>query len=261
MATHPERSTHAAVEKALRILRAFAPHNESIGLLALSRKFGYHPSTTTRLLKVLRKHGFIEQDPATKQYSLGRSILLLSQAILESLNTELVSLARPYIDNLRDRTRESTGLEVWAGDTTTLAYAAPGPQRVQVSAAPGTRMPLHVAAGAKAILAHLPPDFADTLLDGELRRYTPGIVMDSKVLKRQLREIRRKGVAFDRGELDPDVHVMAAPVFDHSKRPVAAAVLACPAYRMKSYLEGNTVTLLKETAARISARLHYVGED
>jgi IclR family KDG regulon transcriptional repressor len=260
MTTNPERSTHAAVEKALLLLKAFAPRNQSIGPLALSRKFGYHPSTTTRLLKVLRKHGFVEQDPATKQYSLGRSIIFLSQAILESLNTDLVSIARPYIDNLRDRTQESTGLEVWAGDTTTLAYAAPGPQLVKISATPGARMPLHVAVGAKAILAHLPPDFADNLLGGELRRYTPSTITDPKVLKRQLTEIRRRGVAFDRGELDPDVHVMAAPVFDHSKRPVAAAVLACPAYRMKSHGQGKTVFLLKETAAEISARLFYSKE-
>ena len=260
MRTNPERSTHAAVEKALLLLKAFAPCNQSIGALALSKKFGYHPSTTSRLLKVLRKHGFVERDPETKQYALGRSILSLSQAILESLNTELVSIARPYIDNLRDRTQESTGLEVWAGDTTTLTYVAPGPQFVQVSATPGARMPIHAAAGAKVILAHLPPDVADNLVGSEARRYRPSTLTDSTVLKRQLKEIKRRGVAFDQGELDPDVHVMAAPVFDYTKRPVAAAVLACPTYRMKPHVQRGMVSLLKDTAEKISARLFYSKE-
>jgi len=167
MTTNSERSTHAGVEKALRLLKAFAPRNKSIGPLALSRKLGYHPSTTTRLLRVLKKHGFVEQEPETKQYYLGRSIIFLARAVIESLNTDLVSIAKPYIDNLRDRTKESTGLEVWAGDTTALAYVAPGLQLVKVSATPGARMPLHVAVGAKVILAYLPPDIADNLLHGE----------------------------------------------------------------------------------------------
>ena len=261
MATNPERSSHAAVEKALAILTAFTPHNERIGSLALSRKLGYHPSTTSRLLKVLKKHGFVEQDPETKRFSLGRSNLFLAQAVIESLNTGLVALVRPYLDELRDRAKEGVGLEVWAGDTTTVAYMAPGPRIVRVSATPGAKMPVHVAVGARVIMAYLPAELQDDLLEGELRRYTPNTITDRRVLKRQLKEIRRKGIAFDRGELDQDVHAMAVPVFNYSKRPVAAAVIASPAYRMKPHLQGDTVPLLKETAAKISERLYYMGED
>jgi DNA-binding IclR family transcriptional regulator len=54
---------------------------------------------------------------------------------------------------------------------------------------------------------------------------------------------------------------MAAPVFDHTRRPVAAVAVAVPAYRIKSVMGGNAISLLKETAAKISARLHYPEED
>ncbi len=251
-----ERTTHAAVEKALRILMAFIPRNEKTAALALSKKLGLHPSTTTRLLKVLKKHGFVEQDPETKKYSLGRSNLFLAQAVIESLNTDLVSTARPFIDRLRDRINESVGLEVWVGDTTTLAYVAPGPQLVRISATLGARMPVHVAAGARAIMAHLPAKVVDGLLDAEFMRFTPKTITDPKALKRKLKEIREKGISLEQGELDEDVHVLAAPVFDHRKSPVAAVVIGCPAYRMKTHAQGKTAALLKETAAQISARLY-----
>jgi len=257
MSTNPERSTHAAVEKALQILTAFMPHNERIGPLALSKKLGYHPSTTTRLLKVLKKHGFVEQDPETRQYYLGRSNIFLAQAVMESLETDLVSIARPYIDSLRDRINESVGLEVWVGDTTILAYAAAGPQLIQVSGTLGARMPVHVAAGARAIMAHLPPEVVDRLLDGEFRPFTPKTITDPKAIKRKLQEIKRKGISLEQGELDVDVHIMAAPVFDHTKSPVAAVAIGGPAYRMKTHVRGNTVSLLKETATSISERLYY----
>lgn len=251
-----ERSTHAAVEKALRILMAFTPHNEKMAVLGLSKKLGLHPSTTTRLLKVLKKHGFVEQDPETKKYSLGGSTLFLAQAVIESLNTGLVSIARPYIDNLRDRINEGVGLEVWVGDTTTLAYVAPGPQLVRISATLGARMPVHVAAGARAIMAHLPAEVVNNLLDGEFRRFTPKTITDPKALKRKLKEIRDEGISLDKGELDEDVHTMAAPVFDHTGTPVAAVAIGGPVYRMRIHIRGKTVSLLKETAAQISARLY-----
>jgi DNA-binding IclR family transcriptional regulator len=261
MTTNPERSTHAAVEKALRILLAFAPHNEKRAALALSKELGLHPSTTTRLLKVLKKHGFVEQDPETKRYFLGRSNLFLAQAITESLNTDLVSIARPFVDDLRDRVNESVGLEVWVGDATILGYVAAGPQLIQISSTLGARMPLHVAAGARAIMAHLPAEVVDDLLDGKFRRFTPKTITDPKAIKRKLKEIKRKGISEEQGELDEDVHVLAAPVFDHTRAPVAAVAIGIPAYRMKSHMQGKTVTLLKETAAQISARLYYTKEE
>ena len=261
MTTNPERSTHAAVEKALRILMSFTPHNERMGSLALSKKLGLHPSTATRLLKVLKKHGFVEQDLETKKYYLGRSNVFLAQAVIESLNTGLVSIARPFIENLRDKINESVGLEVWVGDATILAYAAPGPQLLQISATLGARMPLHVAAGARAIMAHLPAEVVDDLLDREFRRFTSKTLTDPKAIKRKLQEIRRKGISLERGELDEDVHIMAAPVFDHTKRPVAAVAIGVPAYRMKTHMRGETASLLKETAAQISARLYCAEEE
>ncbi len=252
-----ERSTHAAVEKALRILMAFNPRNEKMAAGALSRKLGLHPSTTTRLLKVLKKHGFIEQDPETRKYFLGRSNLFLAQAVIESLNTDLVSIARPFIDKLRDRINESVGLEVWVGDTTILAYVAPGPQLVKISATLGARMPVHVAAGARAIMAHMSSEAVENLLAGEFRRFTPKTLTDRKAIERKLEEIRHKGISLEKGELDEDVHVMAAPVFDHTGSPVAAVAIGGPAYRMKTRMRGKTVAQLKETAAQISERLYY----
>ncbi len=252
-----ERSTHAAVEKALRILMAFVPRNEKTAPVVLSKRLDIHPSTTTRLLKVLKKHGFVEQDPETRKYSLGRSTLFLAQAVIESLNTELVSIARPFIDSLRDRINESVGLEVWVGETTILAYVAPGPQLIQISTTLGARMPVHVAAGARAIMAHLPQKVVEDLLRGEFRAFTPKTITDPKEIKRKLSEIKRKGISLEHGELDEDVHIMAAPVFDHSRSPVAAVVIGGPAYRMKDHMQGKTVSLLKETAAQVSERLYY----
>ena len=121
-------------------------------------------------------------------------------------------------------------------------------------------MPVHVAAGARAIMAHLPAETVDDLLNGEFRRFTPKTITDPKAIKRKLQEIRQKGISLEQGELDEDVHIMAAPVFDHAKSPVAAVAIGVPAYRMKAHVRGKTASLLKETAAKVSERLYYTEE-
>jgi len=103
----------------------------------------------------------------------------------------------------------------------------------------------------------LPPAIVDDLLKNKLKRYTRKTITDPRVLKRRLNDVRKTGVAFDYGELDPDMQGMAAPVFNYEKRPVAAVVTVGPASRMKSLMGSEAVSLLKASAGKISSMLYY----
>jgi IclR family pca regulon transcriptional regulator len=100
-------STHKAVEKALDILMAFTPHNQELGTIELSKRMGFHKSTVSRLLHVLCRKGFLHQNPDTKKFQLGPSAMTLGVAIKKSLETNLVHIAKPYIDRLREEFHET----------------------------------------------------------------------------------------------------------------------------------------------------------
>jgi DNA-binding IclR family transcriptional regulator len=53
----------------------------------------------------------------------------------------------------------------------------------------------------------------------------PKKITDPEVLKKNLIEYHREGIAFDFGEMDIDVHTVAVPIFNYEKKPVAAAGL------------------------------------
>lgn len=254
-------NTHKTLGKGLELLLAFVPHNKEMGTVELSKKLGFHTSTASRLLHVLVNYGFVQQDPQSKKFMLGKAASDLGRTVNKSLNTNLVTIAKPYIDELSRTISETAGFEIMVGNSTILTYMADGPRAVRVSVEVGGRLPLHVASGAKAILAHSPPEIFDSLIKGRLKRFTPNTITNRKILRQKLDEIRQQGVAFDHGELDIDVHTMAAPVFNHDQRAVAAVVIAAPDYRWKSHPESHFVSLLKETAAKISARLHYSGAE
>ncbi len=71
-------------------------------------------------------------------------------------------------------------------------------------------------------------------------------------------EIRRRGYRRHHGERQAGAASIAAPVFDHSGRPVAALSVCGPAERFVPQLE-TAQRLLPEATARVSARLGYRG--
>jgi DNA-binding IclR family transcriptional regulator len=235
----------------------FIPNNQEMGAAEVSKLMGLHKSTVSRLMHVLTDRDFLQQNPRTKKYSLGRSSSEMGRAVNQSLDSHLITIAQPFIDALRNTIGETVAFELFSRNSTILACRARGPRLVQVSFNVGDRLPAHVAAGAKAVLAFLPPDRVKTLLPKKLESYTSNTITDRKVLLQQLREIKNQGIAFDRGERDIDVHVVAAPVFNYDSRPIAAVVIAVPVTRKELLVKSNIISQLKETSASISAQLFY----
>jgi IclR family acetate operon transcriptional repressor len=125
----------------------------------------------------------------------------------------------------------------------------------------GEKFPVHVAAGAKAILAFSPPEMVDHLIRGELKRFTPNTITKPNIFKQQLREIREKGIALDHGEYNIEVYAVAAPIFNANKKPIAAILIAVPFFRVEAQIESTAIMQLREAASKISARLLYSEED
>ena len=169
----------------------------------------------------------------------------------------MVLLAKPYIDALRDRLRETVVLEVVAGRSAVISYVAEGPGPIRIKGTVGDRRPVHAAAGAKAILAFSPPEMKERFLKEEMRRLTPNTITNPDVLLHQLQEIRRQGFAFDNEEVNLGINAIGAPIFNHEGRPVAAVVVAGLSRGITWEGASPIASHLKETAAKVSDRLYY----
>lgn len=246
-----------AIEKALQILSVFIPHNQELGTLEIAHRLGFNKATVSRTLLILAKHGFLNKNPATKKFKLGHAVLNLGLAVSRSLKNDMVQIAKPYIDDLRDEVEESVILEVLSGRYTVMAYIADGPRRVRLAGSIGDMLPIHVAAGAKAILAHSSSQIVDNLLEKKLPQLTEHTITDPKILKDQLKEIRKTGISFDLEEHDLDITAMAAPIFNREEQAVAAVVVAGPSQRIPRKPDSEIALLLKKTALSISRQLYF----
>jgi DNA-binding IclR family transcriptional regulator len=251
-------SNYGTIDKTVRILKSLLPQNQDVGTVELSKKVGINKSTVSRILRAMATHQLVYQDPVSKKYSLGNFAVSIGQAAIGSFDQRIVRIAKPHMDELRDQSKQPVGLEILSGNRTVFAWLSDNRRFLSVSIPVGMRMPAHAGAGAKAILAFSPPEVSDNLLGGELKRYTPNTITDREALDRHLTEIKRTGIAFDRGEVDSDLYTAAAPIFNKNESPVAAVTILVPSYRGQTMLKKEIkvlLVLLKEAATRISLSL------
>jgi DNA-binding IclR family transcriptional regulator len=249
---------HNAIEKALVILGQFAINNQELSTMEMSKMLGYHKATASRTLLLLKKHGFLEQNEQTKKFKLGSSIIDLGLSVTRSLKNDLVQIAKPYLEKLRDTLQATISLEVLSGRNTVMAYVAEGPRRVRLGADVGMQLPSIATAGAKAILAFIPPDEWDTFLGAELTRFTPNSITDRKAFHEQLEQIRKTRIAFDIGEHDLDLNAIGSPIFNMEGIPVAAAVVVDFSRRIARDIDSKSASEVKRTAERISKQLYHI---
>lgn len=258
--TMKDNESRDRLQKALKILVSFTPSNHEKTVTDLVKELGLHKSTVSRLLRVLVNEGFLYQDPFSKKYSLGRAAFDIGNAIYRTVREKMVIIAQPYIDQLRDSIGNDVGFEVLLDNMTILAYRAWGVHEFRTRFTMGDRLPAHIVAGGKAILAFSPTSFVDRVLSERLTSLTAKTITDPERIKERLAKYREIGLAYDLGESDLDYHFVAAPVLDFAKKPVAAVVTGDRAERVRDGFDPDILSALKDTAAKISARLMYPEE-
>lgn len=113
-------------------------------------------------------------------------------------------------------------------------YKAEGENAVQTSSYIGNRNPMHCTALGKAILAYLPEDRVDEIIDRHgLPAKTPNTITDEDTLHKELEEIRERGLAFDREEIFKGLQCAAAPVLDQNEDVIGAVSVTGPTSRMQ----------------------------
>jgi len=247
--------THQAVEKALSILLEFVPHNQPLGTVDLSTKLNLHKSTVNRMLHVLSRFEFLQQDPQSKKFSLGKAADELGKALNRTYDAQLVAVAGPHIDDLCHRLQETVVLEVLSGNSTILVYVAEGPGPIYVREAVGERRPVHASAGGKLLLAFSSMETRNRHLNGNLPPITSKTITDLAVLRAHLNRIRQQGYATDDEEVHLGIRAVAAPIFNLKKEIIAAAVVTGLVQKISIDRDSPVILHVRAAAAKISSEL------
>lgn len=218
-----------SVDRALTVLQILAREGES-SLSQVARELNVHKSTVGRLVEVLVSHDLVEPPSGTGGYRLGVGCLRLAGATAGRLDLSVE--AQPVCDRLAAEIGETANVAIARGSAAINVCQAEADTAVAMRNWIGQHTALHATSNGKVLLAHLPEGERDTVLTDPLEHFTESTFTDASALGREMESIRALGWAFAVEEYEEGLNAVAAPVFDHSGRVVAAISVAGPSYRL-----------------------------
>ncbi len=244
------------LNRAIAVLDCFSQEQTELGVREISRMVNLSTSATGRLLSALKELGILSQNPETRAYSMGARVL--SWAGVYNATLEVRNHAMPEIDNLRQSTRETISLYILEGSERVCIERQESPQGLRVVTRVGRRLPLYAGSAGKVMLAFLPSDQQEAVLQAHpLEQLTSKTITDPDVLRRELKKANERGIAVSVGEWIEDAAGVAAPIFDQHGQVIAALSISGPAQRFTKENVRRYGEEVKSAAARISESLGY----
>ena len=245
-----------SVDKAMALLEALAGKSRGLSLAELAASTGFNPSSTHHLVATLKRRGFVDQDPETRDYRLGYRLVSLAHEFVSE--SDVYSAGAGPVRELRDASGDTAFLTALQDREKFVVFEAAGRHPVQTSRPRLSSQPsLHSTASGKTLLAHLPSEQLGSLVATmPLTKFTPHTIDSREELAEEVATIRRQGYALDREEWLVGLCGIAAPIFDRHGACVATASIAFPAAQAER--RDENIKLVVACAAKISASLGHV---
>lgn len=240
------KSTVRAVERALDVLLCFT-RSSDLPMTEIASQTGLHKSTVHRLLASLEAKGFVVRDPNTDKYRLGLRIWELSANMMQSDDLAIVLL--PEMERLRDQLSETVSLYVRDGLERVRIQAVQSSQAIRRVAPVGVRLPLHVGASSKVLVAFADRGVRQSLLEDPA---WPDNI-ERSTFSEQLESIRSAGYATSVEEREAGAAAVAAPIFNRSGQLAAALSVSGPANRWTLEQMREKAPIIMEAARRMGS--------
>ncbi len=235
-----EKNQIQVIARAASILRVLENEPAGLSLGQIAGRVGLARSTVQRIVGALETEQLLAAASPTGRMRLGPGLLRLAR----SMRSGSVTVIRPYLEQLSRELSETVDLAEVRGDKMVFIDQVIGSQRLRAVSAVGESFPLHCTANGKAYLAQLDEEEIEALIGRSLEVRTPHTIGSAKHLIKELREVRKSGVAFDREEHTLGICAAGVAFFDPHRNVLAISV-PVPAQRFQEQSQLITEALLK----------------
>jgi len=255
-----------SLDRALSILELLGESEVPLSLAEICRRMNLHKSTVHRALIVLERGMLLERTPENT-FRLGLMLFDLGNRAVRQM--DLRTRIRPFTRRLSAQLGETVHLGVL--QKTSVVYldkTGPG-NRVCTGSKTGSSNPAHCTSLGKAMMAWLPQDSINELIDQmSFVRFTNKTICSREQLLEALQRVRRRGYSIDDEEVETGVRCIGAPIFDDSGAPIAALSVSCISSRIQTYqvpvLAGRLVRCCSDISESLrfhrKIRAHAIGD-
>jgi DNA-binding IclR family transcriptional regulator len=237
------------IARAAAILRALEDEADGLSLGQIAQRVNLARSTVQRIVAALAAEKFLIAASPNGRVRLGPTILRLAA----SARTDFVAIARPFLVQLSNELKETVDLAVVKKDHLVFIDQVIGSHRLRAVSAVGETFPLHCTANGKAYLAGLETDAIARLIGASYEQRTPRTLTRLEDLLKDLKSVRKTGVAFDREEHTQGICAAGVATRDPLGNVIAISV-PVPAQRFYQH-QRNIAAQLRATKEALERRL------
>lgn len=251
---HPNPRTVKTAGTAFSILEALL-EADGATITQLAEELGMAKSTVHRHLMTLYEREYVVREDDVYCISL-RFLEFGEHARTRNKGYQLI---KAKVEQLAEETEERVQFIVEEHGYGVYVYRATGSRGVQTDPGIGKRIQLHSIAAGKAILAFLPAEQTEAIIDRRgLPAITSNTTTDCETLLRELERIREKGFSVNNQENVNGLRAVGVPVKDKDGSVLGALSISGPTHRMKGeWFEQELPNLLLGTANELELNIAY----
>lgn len=244
----------SSVLSTLRVLEEVA-RRQPVGVSELARATQMPKSTVQRCLLTLKEADWLRVvDSSQSKWAVTAKPLRLG---LRAFGEESIrEAARPFLEELRDKTTETVHLVIQEDDTVVIVLRQDSRQAVRTYVEVGTVAPIHATASGLAILAALDAEALEEVLDRALPRFTDTTITRRADLLAEIERTRQRGYAVNADSWwRTGVSAIGVAILGPVGRPVAGIAVSIPSSRFSLDQAPEYGALALEAARKIQVVL------
>lgn len=246
-----------SVTKALDVLFAFREPPHRFTLAELCKLVPFTKNQTYRCVRTLEAYGLLREDERGR-YLLSGAVYSLAVGAAEEAS--VIRVAQPFLDRLATITGESIHLVALVDGMAVAIDRRERSTGLRLATRLGTRAPLHAGAVPKAMLAYLPRNEQERILQMVpfWPRHTERTVSDPDLLRAELSEIRERGYSISDEDYELGARGAGAPIFDATGAVIAGISAGGPSVRVDEQRLHEFGVLVRDVARQISRQLGHL---
>lgn len=240
------------VKSTFRILEELSASG-ALGLNEITQRTEIPKSTVFRVLTTLHSLGYVLRD-GKRNYCVSPTLVDLAG---DQAHTDLLRRAAlPWMVRLRNESGETVNLGQLQFDKVVYLEVVPSEFALRLSERPGATVPPHASALGKAILAFSPPELVENLIRArDLAMFTRNTITEPPAFLEELRRVRDRGFAFDKGEASSLATCVGAPILGKNGCAIAAMSISGPTSRFNPRRDSPIIEGLLRATRDISKAL------
>lgn len=205
-------------------------------------------------LSTLREHGYVQKEES--KYYLSYKFLSLGGRVRR--RSPLYRIGRPKVNQLAHDTGMLANLMTEEDGKGVYLYQARGDYGINLDTHVGYRISLHNTGIGKAILAYLPQDCVEEIIETwGLPETTENTITDRQRLFEELKRTRERGYAADHEERTEGLTCIAAPI-RLEEELLGAISISAPTRRLgNDEFDEDIIATVESTANEIALDIKY----